>query len=95
MRVKEVGEGRLILGGGALTVSELLPSGCAFSEGWRTLSWPDPSGQWEALDPGGGGEGAGMGWLSRPKSPSLGTTGSKKQRGSTEQFPAGIQSNSS
>lgn len=93
--MEKVGDSRLFLAGGALPnhVSELLPSGCAFSEGWRDLGWPDPSGQWEALDPGGGGEGAGMGWLSSPKGPSLGITENKRQRGCAEQFPAGIQGN--
>lgn len=57
------GDCRLILAGAALPnhLSELLPSGRAFSKSWRALSWPDPSSQWEALDPRGGGEGAGMG----------------------------------
>lgn len=95
--MEEVGNRGLILAGGVLPndVSELLPSGCAFSEAWRALGWPDPSGQWEALDPGGGEEGTGMGWLSSLKGPSLRTTGSKKQRGSAEHFPTGIQGNSS
>lgn len=83
LRVEEVGNRGLILGGGVLPndVSELLPSGCAFSEGLRALGWPDPNGQWEALDPGGGEEGTGMGWLSSLKGPSLRTTGSKKGGG--------------
>lgn len=56
---EELGDRRLILEGGALPscVSELLPSGCAFPEGWRAQGWLDPSGQWEALEPGGGGGG--------------------------------------
>lgn len=51
-----LGDRRLILEGGALpSDSQLLPSGCAFPEGWRAQGWRDPNGQWEALEPGGGG----------------------------------------
>lgn len=95
--MEEVENGRLILAGGALPndVSELLPSGCAFAEGWRALGWPDPSGQWEALDPGGGEEGTRIGCLSSLKGPSFRTSGSKKQKGTAEHFPTSIQGNSS